>query len=446
MNYYDGQLREAVPIESTSWRFDADWDYNPNPRASWNLEQFMVAPASQWQPLTIEQQVAMGRGASFAPAALPVPRGCRPDWGNQKNRLLVPSVSGRGTWCREVHVACPGELAIELGEAHSAWEVCEYWKRCRVVAVKRVHRPAKAGAGSEQVRARTKRSLQDTCGPLVDEFRALFPIAGPAAQASSVREDVAAVGRLITARVLERDKMPWRNERFESTASFDWDIAKTSLLNWDYDSMVLLGSQVHEALKESVGEAVLTGCVGQPLYTCMGTRFVTPFGQPVAADAPEAQAAPCGATALLSLAEDSFLELPAGATCWLCQDCMDNRRTPQQGTPNRMVRLFPTVQTTSGGSMVYVPGKPPCVLLLHPSPVEWQFPALGDWADDQPVQARDVHRRLPALEPTSILLPDGSPPRVLYSDVVSSDTVWNLAGRYGGRQPEALKPGRRFAR
>ena len=468
MNFYDGQIREAVPIESTQWRrhrcIHRPDRITKESAATYDHEQFYVCEASQWQPIKdVSLQVALGRGVTHGDYDTPPPRGGgipppptarehRPDWEQQKHRLFVPSMDGRSTWSREAWGATISDLAVTLGHRHTAWEIHEYWKQCRVIAVKKVHRATIFGTGVRAVRAQTKCDMDNTCRPLLEEFTKAFKqdpaSVAPVSDSASHESQLKTIGRMLQRFVLDTDKMPWRMERPAAPggvdhASFDWDLNKTTLLSWDVDSTQWLGDMVSEEVQKSVVGATVLGCVGQPLYTCMGTRYMTPSGQPVAADSAEALAVPCGETARLTLAEDSFLELPPGASCWLCQDCINNKRQPQSGKPSRLIRIFPLVPSKAGNPIICVTRKPPCYLMVHASPPEWQFPRLNDWDEWQPVAHRDcIQSKFPRFSPDLIM--QYGVPRFCYTDKGESDSVWNMAGRFNGRTPEAFKPGRRF--
>ena len=277
---------------------------------------------------------------------------------------------------------------------------------------------------------------------LSEEFASAFGLSADRMPASGSKR-LELIGRAIGSKILERDMHPWAQFKPApaggvSRMSMGWEVLKTTLLQWDDMSLAHLGAGVREAVSNSAGGAC-AGCVGQPLYTCMGSRTVTRDGQPVAAGTQDAIQICCGNTALLS----KNFQLPEGQTAWLCQDCHNDQTPVQNGVPNRLIRLFPLVQTTSGNLTVFIPSKgPACVLALFHAPEEWSFPTLANnWDDGQPTQARDVYLRGDAMEPMKVVVNQVA--RFVY-EYTDSDVAWNIAGRYQGRAPEEFKPDRAY--
>ena len=442
MNAFNGECREAEPFESTTWRYDpavnvglSSWQGNSDP---WNNEQFLVNQASQWQPLTQQEQVAVGRGKLNL---TPTNDAAQAAWESMTNRLLCPTRGAKGTWTRTAQVVSLSGLFELLGQEYTAKDIYDYWLSSRVVAAK--NRRSKTEASNHTLQRQAALELRGQEHHLSKEFASAFGLSADRMPASgSARLEL--IGRAISGKILERDMHPWAQFKPVpaggiSCMSMGWEVFKTTLLQWDDMSLTHLGAGVREAVSKSAGGAC-AGCVGQPLYTCMGSRTVTRDGQPVAAGTQDAIQICCGYTALLS----KNFQLPEGQTAWLCQDCHNEQTPVHNGTANRLIRLFPLVETTSGTLTVFVPSKgPACALALFHAPEEWSFPALAnDWDVGQPTQARDVYLRGDAMEPMNVVV--DHVPRFVY-DYEDSNVVWNIAGRYQGRKPEEFKPDRKYA-
>ena len=442
MNAFNGECREAEPFESTTWRYDAavsagvsSWQGDSDP---WNNEQFLVNQASQWQPLTRQEQIAVGKGQL---SLTPNNDDEQPAWENMTNRLLCPPRRAKGTWTRTSQVVSLAGLFEVLGQEYTAKDIYDYWLSSRVVAAKYRRPGTETSNHTLQRQAALEHRGQEQ--HLSEEFASAFGLSADRMPTRASNKRLELIGREIGSKILERDMHPWAQFKPApaggvSRMSMGWEVLKTTLLQWDDMSLAHLGAGVREAVSNSAGGAC-AGCVGQPLYTCMGSRTVTRDGQPVAAGTQDAIQICCGNTALLS----KNFQLPEGQTAWLCQDCHNDQTPVQNGVPNRLIRLFPLVETTSGKLTVFIPSKgPACVLALFHAPEEWSFPTLAnDWDDGQPTQARDVYLRGNAMEPMKVVVNQVA--RFVY-EYTDSDVVWNIAGRYKGRKPEEFKPDRAY--
>ena len=236
----------------------------------------------------------------------------------------------------------------------------------------------------------------------------------------------------INNKILQAFSMPWQNYRpcaagGTQSMSLGWEVFKTTLLEWE--DTARLGDEVHEFLANST-TGDLCGCVGQPLYTCVGRKWIGVDGRLVADDAlcfGDVVEVCCGKRALL---DDRNFALPEGETGWLCQECYNAGAAIMPNKPNRLIALFPLISTKAGKKTVCVPkgGAPACVLAVHLPPSAWSFPIDNDWNDGAPTQNRDLFRDS-KVQPAKVALHDTV--RFVYG-TEESDYVWNHAGRYQG--------------
>jgi hypothetical protein len=352
INKYSGEVVEALPLQASGGSMmlpeHASWILTCLPgsastRKFWfNHPQFYVKPGGEevedpddidfGRPISKDVFLAMENEMNIVSEKENIELGkLQPDWKAQWNRVLVPCVDAQALpgnvhyeWRRSGIVTTLGQLFMELGRKYTAFAIYEYYKRLRLVSVKRCKQAAMLGA----LRLRREiRPMQDT---LLQEFVAItkaeLPVSG-----SDKRLMMDKAMRYIYATILQDLRPPWLTDMFPLCFHNTPTLAayvRPCFLAWSAEDISqTFGHKIMDYMI-SVVDAVnkdFAGIVARPLYAC-------------AAKLESGRV--CGNICAMH----PLLEFPGERQHWVCSGCRDAPLVSACGK-QRMLRMLPLVRT-----------------------------------------------------------------------------------------------------